>query len=217
MDCRYALYFLPEPDTALERLGQRWLDALPAELTAEARPYGFHATLKAPFRLAPGHNQGLLIDSCAAIFANSRPVVEAPPVLARLNGFFALRPGVPSAAIHGLAAECVRRFDHFRAAPTPAETAKRLQAALNPRQRHLLERWGYPYVLDEYRFHITLTRRLDEREAAAAADLLAPLTAAAVAERLTIASVCLVTQRPGGAFTLLRRFPLGTALATDIR
>ena len=45
-----------------------------------------------------------------------------------------------------------------------AELARRNPASLTPRQRELLKTWGYPYVLDEFRFHLTLTDRVgDER------------------------------------------------------
>src|SRR5690606_21547575 len=70
---RYAVYFAPAEDSALNRLASRWLgrcaytgtrypptgigEITPAaqeEITAEPRRYGFHATLKPPFRLPQG-------------------------------------------------------------------------------------------------------------------------------------------------------------------
>lgn len=208
MSSRYALYYLPEAGGALERLGQAWLRALPAEMTAEARPYGFHATLKAPFRLAEGGGEGELRTACAKLAPILPAVVAPPPALALLDGFYALRPSAPSAAIDALAEACVRAFDRFRAPMNQAERVKRLRADLSPRQRELLEHWGYPYVFDQYRFHITLTRRLDVDEQAAVAAMLTPLVAEACAEPLTIRSLCLVRQEPGQDFTLLERFPL---------
>jgi 2'-5' RNA ligase len=32
---------------------------------------------------------------------------------------------------------------------------------LTPRQREHLERFGYPFVMEDFRFHMTLTGRLD--------------------------------------------------------
>ena len=214
MSPRYALYFLPEPDSALDRLGRVWLDALPAELTAEARVYGFHATLKAPFRLADDTTEDRLRAACAAFAAARAAIVEPPPLLALLDGFLALRPGRDSAAIDSLAADCVREFDGLRAPMSDAERARRLTAALTPRQRQLLENWGYPYVFDQYRFHITLTRRLDAAEQPTVAARLKPLAAEACAEPLAIRSLCLVRQHPGQSFTLLERFPLEDACAS---
>lgn len=214
MTTRYALYFLPEPDSALMRLGPNWLAALPAELTAEARVYGFHATLKAPFRLAEGCDEGQLQDACAEFARRHAAIVEPPPTLCLLNGFFALRPSRPSQPIDDLAAACVRDFDRFRAPLNPAELAKRLKSPLSPRHRHYLEQWGYPYVFEEYRFHMTLTCRLGPDQQDRVAALLEPLTAQACAENLEIRSLCLVRQRPGGDFTLVERFALGASCAS---
>jgi len=214
MTARYALYVLPEPDSALMRLGQNWLQALPAELTAEARVYGFHATLKAPFRLAQGCDEAQLRQACADFAARQAVIVEAPPVLAVLDEFFALRPSGPAPAIQDLGAACVRHFDRFRAPLNQAELAKRLKAPLSPRHRQLLEEWGYPYVFEEYRFHMTLTGRVGGDRQDAVAALLRPLTAEACAENLEIRSVCLVRQRPGGDFTLVERFALGAICAS---
>src|SRR5262249_55850996 len=55
----------------------------------------------------------------------------------------------------------VRDFDGFRAPLTDADRARRHPSRLTPRQRDYLERWGYPYVMEEFRFHMTLTGRLD--------------------------------------------------------
>lgn len=216
MSVRYALYFIPEDGTALARLGGDWLNILPADLTAEARVYGFHATLKAPFRLAPGQTEAQLRDECASLARQSAAIIEVPPVLARLHGFYALRPGRAAPALQDLAASCVRRLDPFRAPLNERELAKRLAAPLSERQRELLEHWGYPYVFDEYRFHLTLTRRLDETEAPAIEALLRPLVAEAEAEPLRIASISLMRQDDGGVFTLLQRFTLEESCASSV-
>lgn len=216
MSVRYALYFVPEDGTALARLGADWLTALPADLTDAARVYGFHATLKAPFRLVPGKTEEQLRDECAALARQSAAIIEVPPVLARLHGFYALRPGRAAPCLQDLAATCVRRLDPFRAPLNEGELAKRLAAPLSDRQRDLLGHWGYPYVFDEYRFHLTLTRRLDEAEAPKIEALLRPLVAGAEAEPLAIASVCLMRQSDGGPFTLLQRFTLEGSCASSV-
>lgn len=216
MTTRYALYFIPEDGTALARLGDHWLTALPADLTDEARVYGFHATLKAPFRLPPGTTEDRLRAECAALARQSTAIDEAPPALARLHGFYALRPSQNSIAIQSLAAEAVRHLDPFRAPLNARELAKRLAAPLSPRQRDLLEHWGYPYVFDEYRFHMTLTRRLDQAETPAVEALLRPLVAEAISEPLRIASICLMRQADGAPFTLLQRFTLEGSCASSV-
>ena len=137
-----------------------WTRAAVDAITASARRYGFHATLKAPFRLAEGRTQQEL-DAALARFAAGRAGADVPRLsLARLGGFFALVPGAAAAELHALADEVVAGFDGFRAPATAAELARRDPASLTARQRELLKAWGYPYVLDEFRFHLTLTDRI---------------------------------------------------------
>lgn len=129
------------------------------------RRYGFHATLKAPFRLAEGKSEQDLVSAIAA-FAGSLGTVKLPELAVRaLGGFVALVPTGPADDLNRLAASCVQEFDAFRAPMTDAERARRLSkssaSGLTERQLANLERWGYPYVLDEFRFHMTLTGRLE--------------------------------------------------------
>ena len=137
-----------------------WTRAAIDAMTASARRYGFHATLKPPFRLADGRTPEELDAAVAWFAAGSAAAVIPRLTLARLGGFFALVPGVRAPGLHALADEVTRAFDDFRATATEAELARRRQASLTPRQRELLSLWGYPYVLDEFRFHLTLTDRI---------------------------------------------------------
>jgi putative phosphonate metabolism protein len=129
-------------------------------MTVDARRYGFHATLKAPFRLADGRTPDELDAACASFAAGHAGVTVPRLALARLDAFFALVPGAPATELHALADDVVTAFDDFRAPATEAELARRRPASLTPRQRELLKAWGYPYVLDEFRFHLTLTDRI---------------------------------------------------------
>jgi Protein of unknown function (DUF1045) len=139
-----------------------WTRAAVDTMTANARRYGFHATLKSPFRLAEGRTPEEL-DAAVARFAADSAVALIPKLsLARLAGFFALMPGAEAPGLRALAGETVRRFDCFRAPATGGELARRNPASLTPRQRKLLETWGYPYVFDEFRFHLTLTDRIPD-------------------------------------------------------
>jgi putative phosphonate metabolism protein len=172
---RYAIYFVPAPETAFYRTGAAFLGydvysgqrlpfpgGLPlgaaawAALTSEPRVYGFHATLKAPFSLAPGRRAEELA-AHLAIFAATRAPVTIVPAVRTIGGFAALIPGEPSAALDRLAADCVQGFDGFRAPLSDSERAKRLAAPLSARHRENVERWGYPYVFEDFRFHMTLT------------------------------------------------------------
>lgn len=227
-EARYAVYFAPEPGSALAGFGAAWLgyDAatgavvppptlagIGAErlqaITAEPRRYGFHATLKPPFFLAEGGELEALGEAVAAL-AGSLAAFAAPPLrLSRLSGFLALTLSAPCPAVRALADRCVEALDRFRAPSTPAELARRRRARLSPRQDALLERWGYPYVMDEFRFHMTLTARLDAAEGAAAAAALAPLVAPLCRAPLAVDAISLFHRPSGDAgFRLLRRYPL---------
>lgn len=129
-------------------------------ITVDARRYGFHGTLKAPFRLARGTTLDEL-DGAVARFAARRRLVVVPQLtLARIDGFFALVPGTPAPHLEALANDVVVRFDRFRAPMSDAERDRRDPAGLTERQRELLATYGYPWVLDEFRFHCTLTDRI---------------------------------------------------------
>jgi hypothetical protein len=178
-DPRYAIYFVPAPDTALYRFGAAalgydcftgadiaTLDALPVdagawrELTREPRRYGFHATLKAPFRLVVGRTEAELIGEFVEFSAtiDGGPTIE--PAVCLLQHFVAIVPVAVGAGLDRLAASCVKHFDGFRAPLTSADRSRRLAGHLTARQIGHVERWGYPYVFEDFRFHMTLTGAL---------------------------------------------------------
>ncbi len=176
---RYAIYFTPPEHGPLWRLGSAvlgydaatGLDAAhpddplfhdPAMLafTAEPRRYGFHATLKAPFMLAEGRTPDELAARLEA-FALRQQSFAIDLDLVVLDTFLALMPREPSTVLQRLADDCVRAFDDFRAPLTAADRARRRPERLSPRQRDHLDAWGYPFVFSEFRFHMTLTGRLD--------------------------------------------------------
>jgi putative phosphonate metabolism protein len=176
---RYAIYFAPEPDSVLDRFGAELLgyDAYRGadvpfplemkwppdwrEMTQDPRKYGFHATLKAPMALAPDRSEDELTAACAAFAGAPRAIPSINPVVDVISGFIALIPASPSADLERLAADCVREFDPFRAPLTAADRARRNPSRLTPRQRDYLDRWGYPYVFEEFRFHMTLSGWLE--------------------------------------------------------
>lgn len=225
---RYAVYFAPAADSALDRFGSAWLGrdsasgavltqpVLPgvaperlAAFTEAPRHYGFHATLKPPFALSPQHGAADLLSAVAA-FANRQAPVAAPPLcLGRLSGFLALVLSAPSDGVAALAAACVAAFEGFRAPASAEDIARREAAGLSPRQRALLHRWGYPFVMEEYRFHMTLTGKLDAIEGDAVAAGLAPLVAPLGREPLVIDALSVFVQDDRSQpFRLGARYPL---------
>ena len=215
---RYAIYYAPEPGSQLDRFGTQCLgyDAhsgeelpFPADLTeslpdwrevsGEPRKYGFHATLKAPFFLASGTTEAALIEACEGFARTPRPIPLIRPVVDSIGGFIAVVPTEPVAELTRLAADCVRDFDAYRAPLSDADRARRQPAALTPRQRDYLDRWGYPYVMDDFRFHLTLTGRIAaERREPVLALLRASFLAIGI-ETLKIDRIALFHQRDAGS------------------
>jgi putative phosphonate metabolism protein len=238
---RYAIYFVPDPNTALYRFGSAvlgydcftgaeipTLDALPVdtrtwrELTRAPRRYGFHATLKAPFRLAPGQTEAELISKLVEF---SRTITRAPtiePAICLLHHFVAITPANVCAGLGGLAASCVKHFDGFRAPLTSADRSRRLAAHLTSRQIEHLERWGYPYIFDDFRFHMTLTGGLAAGcRQAMLAYLQRRLTCSQADGPISIDRLALLRQDyPGGRFVVLAHHAMsevGRAAAPGIR
>ena len=225
---RYAIYFAPEEGMALASFGWSWLGRSPTSLEPVALPalgleperhamavaaprlYGFHATLKPPFRLAAGREAAALADALRRFAAGQRPFKTAPLVLGEMDGFLALLLRTSAPELGALAAACVEAFDSFRAPPGEAELAKRRARGLTVRQQDLLARWGYPYVMEEFRFHMTLTDRLDDPARATIRGLIASRLGAVESEPLAVRSICLFKQtESGGWFRLTERFPFG--------
>lgn len=209
---------MPEGDLA--DFGAAWLgwdaqracvvaqpDAGVAEITATPRKYGFHATLKPPFRLAEGQGAAQLQQAVTDLASRTAPAQADGLALTRLGRWFALTPTGDAAGIARVAAACVTDLDQFRAPPSEAELEKRRAGGLSAAQEAHLARWGYPYVLDQFRFHLTLTGKVDReyldttetRIRAALPDLPAPFV---------LDTVCLCGERADGRFELLHRYAL---------
>ncbi|HET9148090.1 MAG TPA: DUF1045 domain-containing protein [Acetobacteraceae bacterium] len=223
---RIAAYYIPEADDPLAQAGASWLgrdagtnDALPqppipgiAALTASPRRYGFHATLKAPMRLASGVGADDLVAALEWIAADIPPFPAPSLRVGLLDGFLALLEAEPSAALRALADGIVAGLDRFRAPPDEAELARRHPERLDERGRALLARYGYPYVLERWRFHMTLSERLDEAMAARLLPEAERWFAASLAAPRAIRSIALCLEAaPGADFRVIRRVSLGSA------
>ena len=182
-----------------------------AEITAEPRRYGFHGTLKAPFALAEGATERELL-AAVGTFAATRTPFELPRLLlGDLGGFLALVPPARVEPLHDLADACVAAFDAFRQPPDAKELTKRQQLPLSARQEELLGLYGYPYVLDQFRFHLTLTGRLaDPKQRACVSAILSEKLAPLLEPSLPVRDLCLFRQADRtGPFTVMARFVLG--------
>lgn len=220
---RFALYYTPPAGAFLEA-GESWLGRSArhgqsvvqpqlagldlAALSSEPRRYGFHATLKPPFRLATGKTPQALIAAIHAFAAQTAPVTIQGLRLAQIARFFAFIPQGDTAALDALAAGIVAAFDPFRAPLTASEIQRRRPESLSPRQRDLLDHWGYPYVFEEFRFHMTLSDTLDPRQSDA---LLPAITAhfAGLADGpFTLDAISLFGETKEGQFDMIDRIAL---------
>jgi putative phosphonate metabolism protein len=179
---------LPFPDDVLRKAAD-W-----RELTEDPRRYGFHATLKAPMSLAESRSEAELLAACADFARASRPIPVIRPMVSSISGFIAVTPAEPSDELQQLAADCVSAFDPFRAPMTPQDRARRSPEKLTPRQREYLDRWGYPYVMEEFRFHMTLTGRLDAARRGPILKMLRERFSTIGLERLAIDRIALFRQ-----------------------
>ena len=171
---RYAIYYIP--DLPLFQIGSDWLGwnsiigqetTLSADhhrITDRPRKYGFHATVKPPFSLASHSTLGELQDAFHAFCASVSPATGGTLKISRLGRFLAMAQDVQSNEVTELVASTVSNFDKFRAPLSDQDIAKRRQRRLTPQQDALMLRWGYPYVMQEFKFHMTLTGPLAPNE-----------------------------------------------------
>lgn len=189
---RCAIYFTPPRHNPLTIAAARWIgrDAFTDErfegvetsgilerdrayLTAPPRRFGFHATLKAPFGIAESGKLGVLSNALERFCAKRAPVTVPAMRIALIDDYFAFVPAAPCAELTALAADVVGAFDSFRAPLSERDFAKRGREHLTDRQLNHLLNWGYPYVFDDFRFHMTLTGpvpRLEREHVAAVLD-----------------------------------------------
>ncbi|MEX0286514.1 MAG: DUF1045 domain-containing protein [Paracoccaceae bacterium] len=223
---RYALYYVPPANSDWGAWATAWLgwDAaqgaevahpdvpglpLPiSDITQTPRKYGLHATIKPPMRLADGHSAEDLADACATLCAGLNPVRLDGLAVEHLGRFLALRPQGDETALNALAARCVEALDPFRAPPGAAELERRRKSGLNAQQDANLLRWGYPFVMDQFRFHITLSGRLSQNDGittkAALDQHLSPL----LPVPFDLSELALAGEAEDGRFHVIHRYAL---------
>jgi putative phosphonate metabolism protein len=177
---RCAVYFVPDIASMWWRAGSEWLGRCAATgqsmtqpnlpgisptvqwaCTAAPRRYGWHATLKAPFKINAGENLKTVMAALSEL-AKELPAFDLPELtVSTAGGFLALRPEGDLSTLHRTAAACVTALHHLAAPLSEADLARRRQATLTAAQDQLLLAWGYPYVLDEFNFHLSLTGGLE--------------------------------------------------------
>lgn len=216
---RVAVYYAPALQDPLWPAACAWLGwdpergsavsggIIPPAITADAQLYGFHCTLKPPMRLCTDY--GSFLDDVDALAARLAPFHMPTLKVADLSGFLAIRNTEPSDPLRRLADACVESLDRHRAPPTQVELQRRRAAGLTPEREAYLVRWGYPLVFDEWRFHMTLTRRLNGDEHAQYRPRAEAHFASALPHPRACTHLSIFTQpAPGQHFRIAERLPL---------
>ena len=228
---RYGVYYAPERGGALDRFGAAWLGrdnetglpvapALPDGLSPEdwraatesPRHYGFHGTLMPPFTPLPDVDEAGIIARLESLAGSLAPFDLAPLSVRGIGSFLALVPD-EQAGLTKAAEACLRAMTPLRVPATPEENEARRTPALTPVQNRLLNEWGYPYVLTEFRFHITLTGRVqDPEQRAQLTDILSVQAATVTGRARSVRELCLFHQPDRSApFRLIHRARLGNS------
>jgi putative phosphonate metabolism protein len=227
---RFALYYAPRAEEGIATAANQWFGMTPkgarnrqqlavpgvsherlAEIMDDPRLYGFHGTLKAPIALVDGMSERDFVDAVGRFAASQRAFTVPSMVLAEIGSFLALVPDRRCPELHDLADHCVVEFDEYRRPADETELSRRRASGLSPRQDQLLLRWGYPYVLEEWRFHLTLTARIaDATERAAVMAALRKRFSGFIDRPLHVRDLCIFRQPDAGRpFTAAARFRLG--------
>lgn len=224
---RYAIYWAPRAESALAKFGREWLGTDPElggpatarnifgldpelveRATVSPRRYGLHATMKAPFRLAPDVTQSHLDAALQAFCARRRRLIAGPLRLTRFARWLALIPTPPLADLDWLAAECVVHFDRFRAPLSIEDRARRGYISESMLSTYL-EDFGYPHVLSAFQFHITLAGPAKPDELDAIESALRPVVAPFTHESFALEDLCWFGEPDdGGLFRICSRVAL---------
>jgi len=231
---RHAAYFAPAPKSQAWDLGSQWLGRcahqgvsleqpqignfnveLFEKLTRTPRLYGWHATLKAPFELNSKARPEELHDAFAQLARSTVSAFHLPLKLVEMGDFLALVPSQSSPELQKFAEDCVQQLHTLALPLSEAELQRRTGTGLTARQTALLLEWSYPFVMDQFQFHMTLSGslknvdpllRLDLKTAAQ--EWFAPLLQHGIA----IDAVTWFSQdHPKGNFRWVDRFELGTS------
>lgn len=157
---RYAIFYTPQPGTALAAFGRSWFgranDGVTLQAFSEAglgamgfarfapvprRYSGLHALIKAPFAPRTGIGLDAIKTRLSNFTQRRKPLATGPLTLARAGRFLVLRPVEATAGLDWLAAQCVASFEDFVASPDDADSANRFSITLTgPLESAHLER-----------------------------------------------------------------------------
>jgi hypothetical protein len=134
--------------------------------------------------------------------------------IAMIDGFLAIVPARQDEEVNAFSLACVTALEPLRAQlDDKARAARSADPYLSPRQRALIDSFGYPFVADQFRFHMTLTDRLDPEAAEEIRAVAAAWFAPVLREACVLDSLSIFLE-PEAAQTFRRRadFPLAASM-----
>ncbi|MBX4999802.1 DUF1045 domain-containing protein [Rhizobium lentis] len=233
---RYAICFTPPASDPLSLVAANWLgrNVFSGEMveppavrglgiheiafhTAVPRRYGFHGVLKAPFHLSPDMSEAQLLRDLMR-FSGTVPPFRLPRLeIARLGNFYSLQPSAPCEQIQYLASAIVQEFDRFRAPLSEAEIERSDPDGLSAAQFANLHRWGNPYVMEEFRFHMPVTGPVNAVDIPRIEPALRTIFGPVIGELVMVANVALMIEEgAGGPFRVHSLHPMGKVSARRI-
>ncbi|TCL74632.1 DUF1045 domain-containing protein [Rhizobium sp. BK251] len=230
---RYAICFTPSASDPLTFAGANWLgrNVYSGEMveppgirglgihevafhTALPRRYGFHGGLKAPFRLAPDVSEAALLRELMRFSGTLLPFTIPCLEIARLGNFYGLVPSHRCESLEHLASALVQQFDCFRAPLSEAEIERSDPDGLSAAQFSNLHRWGHPYVMDEFRFHMMLTGPVNSADMPRLEQALRSFFEPVLADPIPVSNIALLMEEGnGGPFRVHSLHPMGKVSA----
>lgn len=232
----FSICYTPRPGSALAQFGRSWFGRANDGTTLQAfsasavgghsqdsitptpgRYFGLHASFVAPTPLREDVRLDEVRTHLQRFAARRKPIETGPLKLTRVRRSLVLRPVEPRPELDWLALQCFSAFDTYTAETGPAEAE---YPHLSRYQRLLLKSFGQPNVMSEYRFGLTLTGPLDERQFERVFVALRPLVADLCADGVCVDGLSLIGctpdagngqfsgQNPGAPVRLLGRYAL---------
>ncbi|MBY4609701.1 DUF1045 domain-containing protein [Rhizobium sp. 9T] len=233
---RYAICFTPPASDPLSLVAANWLgrnvfsgDMLEppavrglgiheiAFHTAVPRRYGFHGVLKAPFHLSGDMSESQLLRDLMRFAGTFAPFQISRLEIARLGSFYSLMPSAPCEQIQYLASAIVQEFDRYRAPLSEADIERSDPDGLSAAQFANLHRWGNPYVMDEFRFHMPVTGSINAVDMPRVEQALRTIFMPVLKEPVMVSNVALMIEEgTGGPFRVHSLHPMGKVSARRI-
>ncbi|AJC80541.1 hypothetical protein IE4803_CH03371 [Rhizobium etli bv. phaseoli str. IE4803] len=233
---RYAICFTPPASDPLSLVAANWLgrnvfsgDMLEppavrglgiheiAFHTAVPRRYGFHGVLKAPFHLSGDMSESQLLRDLMRFAGTFAPFQISRLEIVRLGSFYSLMPSAPCERIQYLASAIVQEFDRYRAPLSEADIERSDPDGLSAAQFANLHRWGNPYVMDEFRFHMPVTGSINAIDMPRIEAALRTIFEPVLKEPVMVSNVALMIEEgTGGPFRVHSLHPMGKVSARRI-